>query len=251
MNRWLCCGIVVLIAGCSGGTSPEQQTLFADAEAAFAEAENVDDYLRVAGTYQRLLDDGVHSPAVLCNQGNAFMRAEQPGRAIACYRQALRLTPANGAIRTNLNNALLKTEGINPPTDWFRRFVFWHDWVGYRGKFWLATFCVLLAGGVLVSGRWLRSRFVQRVGLCLSVFAIVCIASAVYDWRRFSQPAGVVIQDNTTARTGNGESYEAAFETPLREGVELRVLETRGDWLRVQPHSRGECWLRSNAVLVY
>ncbi len=250
--RWMVlAGFFAVASGCSNGATNEQQTSFSDAEAAFAAAQSTEDYLRVAGTYQRLLDEGLRSSTVLCNQGNAFMRAEQPGRAIACYRQALRLSPWQSAVRSNLGSALLKTGGSNPPTDWFRRIVFWHDWVGYRGKYFLATFGVLLAAGLLLLAKWRRSSFVQRIGLCVSAFALVCILSALYDWHRFSKPVGVVVQAETVARTGNGIAYEAAFEEPLREGTELDVLETRGDWLRVELRDRGECWLLSDAVLVY
>ena len=91
---------------------------------------------------QEILDRGLLSGAVLYNQGNAFMRAGQRGRAIAAYRQARRYL---GPIRS-----------WRPiwPTPWeisparrrplVEHLLFWQDWISYPAKFQL-------------SGLWRRS----------------------------------------------------------------------------------------------
>ena len=61
--------------------------------------------------YQAILDRGYVSGVVLYNQGNAFMRAGQRGRAVAAYRQARRYLGPDPFLEANLAYAL----GNQPP----------------------------------------------------------------------------------------------------------------------------------------
>ena len=99
-------------AGCARSPDMESAQQFQAAQATFDAAETPEDFLRAAGLYQAILDRGYQSGAVLYNQGNAFMRAGQRGRAIACYRQAQRYRPRDPYLDHNLRYAL----GSSTPT---------------------------------------------------------------------------------------------------------------------------------------
>lgn len=255
MNRIVQCLIVAQVAfvsvGCSRGPTPAEQKRFEQAEASFAEAATPEEFLRVAGTYQQLLDDGLGSATVLFNQGNAFVRAEQPGRAIACYRQALRLRPRSAAIRANLETVLAKTGGAESPPGWFSRLIFWHDDIGYGDKFVLVSVMLSLTAMLVLAGRVWPGRLIFRTALVLSMLSLLAVTSVLYDWNRYERhEQGVVTSPEVTPRKGNGESYQPAFNRPLTEGTEFEVVEHRGHWLRVRV-AAGECWLPDSDVVVY
>ena len=244
--------LVLAAVGCGTSPSASQRLKFEEAERAFQAAKSADDYLLVAGTYQEIVDSGMSSATVFFNQGNAFMQAEQPGYAIASYRQALRFAPTDSSIHNNLQAALRKTGGSDPPDNWVRRVLFWQDWIGYASKFKLATGFLVLTSLCLIFARLLANRSLRTCGIVLLIGSVVTTASAVYDWYRFEhQVSGVVVTGQVIARKGNDTTYEPAFNAPLREGTEFRVLETRGDWSRVMVGDVGEGWLPSESVATY
>ena len=102
----LVAGSLAASSGCGGRVDPTMFSQFQRAQEAFDQAQQPDEFLRVAALYQEMLDTGLVSGAVLYNQGNAFMRAGQRGRALACYRQAVRYRPRDPYLAANLNYAL-------------------------------------------------------------------------------------------------------------------------------------------------
>ena len=84
---------LVVSSGCGRGVDLDVSRTFQEAQETFDDAEAPEDFLRAAGLYQSILERGVVSGVVLYNQGNAYMRAGQRGRAIAAYRQAQRYRP--------------------------------------------------------------------------------------------------------------------------------------------------------------
>ena len=92
--------------GCGRGVDFEAAHAFQQAQTAFDQAASPEDFLKVAGMYQSILDRGLVSGAVLYNQGNAMMRAGERGRAIAAYREATRYRPTDPYLQANLRYAL-------------------------------------------------------------------------------------------------------------------------------------------------
>ena len=81
---------------------------------------------------------------------------------------------------------------------------------------------------------------------------VVFAFSAGYDWFRFDATQhGVVIQPQTIARKGNAASYEPAFNKPLPEATEFRLMERRGDWLLVRLPDGNEGWIEERAAVVF
>ena len=119
---------LVFAPGCMAAIDAETASRFQAAESAFASARSENDFLAVAGQYQQILDSGFRSGAILYNQGNAFLKAKQPGRAIAAYQQAKRYRPNDPLLDSNLRTAFRQT-GIEPDTSILSRLLFWQDWI--------------------------------------------------------------------------------------------------------------------------
>ena len=244
--------LAVCSSGCSTAPSDEQLARFNEIEAAFADAATPEEYLRVAGAYGKLYDDGVNSAAVLFNQGNAFARADRHGNAIACYRQAIRLEPGNESIQANLDSSMMATGASENPPDWFCRIVVWQNSIGYGSKFVIATIFVVLTSILAMAARRSAGPLLGRAAVISGLLACVTVSSAVYDWYRFEhQKSGTIVSQDAVPRTGNGSDYEAAFNQPLREGTEFHVEEERGKWVRIAIPGLGRGWLQRDKVVLY
>jgi hypothetical protein len=225
---------------------------FQAAQEAFDAAQTPEDFLRAASLYQAILDHGCRSGAVLYNQGNAFMRAGQRGRAIACYRQAQRYRPRDPFLDHNLRYALGADASSNP-SSLFDYIFFWQPWISYGGKFRLLAVMALATFALGVAALLPRTRGAISYAAWIAL-AATCLmaASAGYDWYRFEGVQhGVVTAEETIARKGNGTSYAPAFTQPLTEGTEFRVVERRGPWLRIHLAADQEGWVREDDVVVY
>ncbi len=207
--------------------------------------------MKVAAMYQEMIDDGAVSGAVFYNQGNAWMRAKQPGRAIAAYRQAQRYRPRIPYLDENLQNAL--GPGVSTRRPVIEIVFFWQNWLSYAEKFYIAAAAALLtfcsAAVMLFTS---RRRFWQRLVLAGVVITALLIISAAYDWYRFDYVVrGVITQADVVARKGNAESYEPALNEKLSEGTEFRLLERRGQWLLIRLPGGQEGWIDQQAAVTY
>jgi hypothetical protein len=242
---------LALFGGCGQSTDFELVQKFQAAQQAFDDARKPEEFAKVATLDQEILDRWGPSGPVLYNQGNAWMRAGQPGRAVASYRLAQRYLPRDPCLEANLVSALgSDAPPVRRPV--IQTILFWQNWLSYPEKFYLgaafalATFAVA-AGWQFTGRRWLRH--IAWIGLALTG---VMAFSAAYDWQRFDNTRhGVVIQSQTIARKGNGAAYEPAFKEPLAEATEFRVVEPRGDWLLIRLPGDGEGWIEQKAAVTY
>jgi hypothetical protein len=93
-------------------------------------------------------------------------------------------------------------------------------WVGFAG--------LCLAGLVLLGGLWWR------------------------EWQRQSLDESrpwLVVRDDVTLRTGNGESWGPRLPAKLPRGAEARELTRRGGWVQVELAGGAVGWLPEAAVL--
>lgn len=245
--------VAAVTSGCGGAADLQTSRNFQQAEQAFADAARPEDFLRVAGLYQEILDRGFVSGTVLFNQGNAWMRAGQRGRAIAAYRQAQRWKPRDPYLDANLNNALASNATDSTRSSPMDYILFWQDWLSYREKFLLTTITLgftLLLG--IVSRLLPQPRLWKRLGLACLAWTLLTGISTARDWYRYDFVMhGVVVQSETIARKGNSQNYEPAFTSALRDGTEFEVRERRGDWLRIHVAQAGEGWIPAHAATTY
>jgi len=65
-------------------------------------AYNAEDYRLAIELYNKSIAEEGKSSDILYNLGNAYYRADKPGKAVVYYQRALRLDPTNEDARTNL-----------------------------------------------------------------------------------------------------------------------------------------------------
>ena len=242
--------------GCGSHIDLDIAQQFQEAETAFSKAKSEDEFARVAGQYQQLMAHGFVSGVVLYNQGNAWMRAGEAGRAIAAWRQSQRYRPRDPYLTANLQSALTSCRSqasVNPEVGVAGYVFFWQNWLSYPEKFVLTTMLLVsvCAAGVL-GPLVVQRRLVRRLTLMIGVLFVVAAVSSTWDWQRYDQTLrGVVVEGQIEARKGNSESYEAAFTEPLREGSEFVVLEERANWLNIRISGLGAAWIPSRVAVTY
>lgn len=239
---------VAILSGCARPLDPAGVKRFNEAQRWFDQARGRDDYLRAASLYQEILDSGFRSGAVLYNQGNAYMRAGQRGRALAAYAEAMRYRPRDPQLRANL---ALARGGGDERVPLVETVFFWQNVLSYREKYalvgLLGTLAATLAAGAIL---WPQRRLGWSAGGAVLVLAVAC-ASAIYDWHRFeSVENGVVVVHAAVARKGDSPEYEPAFTAPLAEGTVFRVVGRRGPWLRIRIPG-GEGWIEAASAATY
>jgi hypothetical protein len=244
--------LLAVFSGCASSPDVEVVRKYQQALDAFDHATSPADYLRSAALYQEILDQGIVSGGLLYNQGNAYIRAGQRGRAIACYRQALAYRPRDPQLQANLQLALGLRTPLQPDRALLDYLLFWQDWISYPGKLHATALVASLAFVLGLLALYVRRRLFGRLAWSLLAATAILGVSAVYDWYRFDQiERGVVIRAEVVARKGNAESYDPAFTKPLTEGTEFRVLERRRPWLHVQLPGGQRGWVTADAVVTF
>jgi len=125
-----------------------QASFAADASADFAAANRLyaeGKFADAATAYEKILQTGVQSPALLFNTGNAEFKSGHLGKAIAAYRRAELLAPRDAELRANLAFVRNQVQGST------LRESRWQNWVGTLT---LNEGAILAAGLFWLTLRW-------------------------------------------------------------------------------------------------
>jgi tetratricopeptide (TPR) repeat protein len=209
-------------------------------------------YRNAAAGFEALLQSGLNNPALEYNLGNTYFRLGQLGRAILHYRRAHQLDPADKKLSSNLDYARRQVEpNIRPSgeTRLLQDLLFLHYRTSLPQRFWAAALLSALGWLLLIIRlRW-PSRPPLVAGIILILLGLSFSASAVWQTNdQTKRPSAVVVEDDVILRLGRGEGSDAALKQPLGPGVELRVLQQRGDWVEVHLQNNQAGWLPASAV---
>ena len=200
-----------------------------------------------AQAFEKLARAGQISGPLYFNLGNACFKAGQIGRAIAAYRQAEILAPRDPDVRANLQFARKQVEG---PTLTPRRSERWlgtltvNEWtVLATVGFWVCF--VLLAVG---EGRPAWQRPLRRYALLGGAFTLVPVVLLLLARKAADAPTAIVVAKEAVVRNGPLEESPSAFT--VHDGAELRVLDTKNEWLQVTDGARRLGWLKRDAAVL-
>ena len=203
--------------------------------------------------FQRLVDDGAVNGPLLYNLGNAQLQQGKTGAAIASYLRAQRLMPGDARLQANLAHArsLVKDRmdlggGLlyEDVAGW------WHLlaqpsrwWLGLAA--WLAAWSLVIAR-MLAPGLPIARAFPPALAWAIGLAGGVLLATVAADaFAPTLRPQGVTLVDGVEVRKGNGEGFQKAFEQPLSQGVEFRVIDERPGWVQIRlPDGKGG-WIRA------
>jgi hypothetical protein len=192
------------------------------------------EFRTAAERYEELIAAGHANGRLYINLGSAYLGAGDVGRAVLNYRRAEQVCPGDDRLRSGLDQALQRVEGVSAPrlSWWLRATGATH--LGVAARAWAGGGLYLTGWLLLVGWRWFGNRALALGGGLTLLVGLASLGSAggqlAYDAVR---PAGVVCAEGVILRQGNGPSFPACREQPLPPGCEFRVLQQTGGWQRV------------------
>ena len=210
-----------------------------------------------AGFSALLKEDGYDSAALRRNLAIAQLRLGEHGRAIANLHHARVLGAHDGDTQRLLGiaraGAGVDRRAIEHATA-YRVVRTVDEFLPRHARMWMSIGFAGLGWALVAFGAWgaggARLRALQAGALMVLATAVVStvVGAEVVDRR---ETVGVVIADEAITRTGPGaRGFPAAFDEPLRAGVEFRVLDERARWTRAEFGDGSSAWVRTNDVEV-
>lgn len=203
-------------------------------------------FAEAAKVYETLLTNGPAPAALHFNLGTARFKSGQPGRAIFHYHQALRLTPRDPDIRGNLQ-FVRRSLGASVEASLgqqFLRALNLDEWAWLAGGG-LGIWFLLLGLGEALPGR--RAGFAWLTKTSGFTACLLAALLAAAHTERHQAGEAVVAVAEAAVRPGPLAESKAAFS--LRDGTEVLVLDTKGDWLQVRAGSQRVGWLKRETLL--
>lgn len=211
------------------------------------------DYDAAVAAYEELDRQGVLSPDLFFNLGNAYYRRDRLGPAIWAYERAAALDPDDDDVRYNLAQARKaaarrardKIEGEDRDPLWVRVVTAlppstetWLFVAAYVGLF--AVLFVRRRAGA-------DARTALGAGAALLGVAALFTGGLLLGRTHLERvPFAIILPDAAAVREGADVNYRTSFE--LHAGLRVRLLERDQDWLRIRLGNGLEGWVRRQDV---
>lgn len=258
----LLCGLAISVAQGQSSLSPaRQREILREALSAYDQAvamarESPDramGSLRAAAAgFQALIDAGVQNADLEYNLGNTYFRLGELGRAVLHYRRAARLDPHDPRLTANLRYARDRVEPRITPSGeqrLSRQLLFWHYQTSLRQRTWLLVSLSVIGWALAFVWLWWPRRPLLITGLVIAALGLAAGGSILWQLRaEATHPPAVVVDHVVPLRLGRDENADLALRQPLGPGVELVILDRRGDWLEVRLPNAQTGWLPANAI---
>jgi tetratricopeptide (TPR) repeat protein len=244
---WLGCqvglGIWTVTARASGDVGRDPESAFQEANRLY----ELGDFETAAAAYEQLLDEVPGSAPLHFNLGNALFKSGRIGRAIWHYRTAFDLSPRDADIRANLEFArnLVGTPVREGRIRRWVKLLTVDEWSVVSG---LLFWCVM--GGMVIGQ--LRPPLGRSLRFWVRIVALAWVVSAL--------ALGVALHGQLGSRTAIlvaegairfGPFEESQTHFAGRDGLELRVLDSREGWVQVEDSKQSSGWLDRSLVLIY
>lgn len=229
--------------------------IFTRSNALFESARSEEELRQAAAGYETLLRKGPRNGHLHYNLGNTYLRLGDHGRAILHFRRALRYIPDDPYARAMLDEARRQVReqspGLyrqEPRDDLLNTLFFWHFQTSFRGR--LTVLVIASAAFWLLLAVRLRARLpLHRFALAtLLVVSIITGTSLALETLAGTGLDAVVTADEVEVRSGKGLEFELALDRPVPSGVEVTVLETRGQWHLIQFPDTSVGWVPEHTV---
>jgi len=214
-----------------------------------------------AGQYQAALDKysqiarlGQESSALYFNMGNCYYKMQDLGRAILFYERALRLSPGDEDIQTNLGIAQLATpDKIERQPDFiltrlvraYCRLLPRNVQIGLV----IGLYLGLMAGVIL----WVLTRgrvigiWAGRASVVLAVLLLLAGASLAGRWsEERNRREAVILATKVDVMSAPGAQAVEVFS--LHAGAKVTLDRSSGDWVEIILPDRKSGWVKRQAL---
>ncbi|MCH2184303.1 SH3 domain-containing protein [Myxococcota bacterium] len=213
----------------------ERMALFSRAEHFFSDA----------------IERGARNASIETNRANAALQAERRGHAIWGYRRALSIDPSHRPARRNLELAragLREAVPIPEPGGLADSFFFWRStFPPQKLKMW-AALC-FFAACLGLATNLSRPGFTPRlVSLFFGMAWLGLMAPSWIAEQRDTRQTGVLIAEETTARSADARHAPPRLVTPLPAGTEFFIIQDRENWIEIELYNGLRAWVPGSAA---
>lgn len=214
------------------------------------------DYTAAISVYEGILKLGQESPEVYFNMGNCYYKLNQVAPAIYNFEKAKRLSPNDSEIQNNLAFAQkMAIDDIKevPKVGFSKVLQDFTSQLHYDTWAWLAVVLGLLFlasfVGYYFSYNTLYKRLFFTGMLVLLLSIVVSLASGFYEQSRWkSEQYAIVFAESVSVKSEPNASAAQAFM--LHAGTKVQVLETIGNYYKIQLADLKEGWLLQNEAKI-
>lgn len=205
-----------------------------------------EDYYKAIELYEQAVSN-TNNGKLYYNLGNAYFKSGQIGRALLNYNRARFLAPRDRDINTNIqflrNYRIDKNLNIESPIIKLISSIF--HLFSFREAMFLATILFLITIILIVLSIIFYQRIFSYIAIAIGViFLYLFITWQVWQSEK-SSPRAVVVNQEVTLRSGPGQEYKDILIG--HDGLEVRIIESRGEYSLVQ-FPGGGGWVESNSI---
>lgn len=252
----LACGLIASASLVSAATNDSSERLTRALDAYARAQGETDRDARRAGFQQAeqgfaaLIAAGHESPELYTNLGNAALQAGRIGEAVLAYQRALRIEPTAVTAQQNLAHvrSLLPSWVPRPSGVEARGVMNLDRRIPAAQRSLAAAACfAAMALALVVAGRRPAGPW-RGFALVLGAAWLLLLASVVAGEGRSPARLAVLTAEATPARSSDSALAPLAFPDPLPSGVEVELLEERGEFARVRLANGRDVWVRASGV---
>ena len=240
--------IAALLFGISAFAANEP--LWDDAAADYA-AGNWDQALEKYLQIERM---GQTSDLLCYNIANSYYKTGQLGEAILYWEKALKLNPANADARFNLDIA---RESVLDRIEVVPEFILikWVRDVKYllssNAWAWVALALMLLVAVCLLGFRFFAARGARTLSFVVAcILFVLALASFLFSVSErhdvMARDSAIVMIPVSSVKSSPGEDGKSLFI--LHEGTKIKLLDTLGEWYKVEISDGRQGWMRAGDV---
>jgi tetratricopeptide (TPR) repeat protein len=218
-----------------------------------------EDYRGAIEKYYKIFNIGIEDTAVYFNTANAFAKMGEYGKAVYFYERVLKIKPRDSATQKNLSivRAVLARQISNKEKDVSLRprETVWEgaaSWFSPNELVVIFLFFYYLFFGMLIVRKFMKKP-VARIGASIFVFFFLAMwilsgAMVLLKYRvDFLRREGVVV-DRGLVVSREGPTLESVRKFDVIEGQRITILESRGQWYKIEDEKDRVGWLQRSQI---
>ena len=187
--------------------------------------------------YNQLLDNGVKSPELYYNLGNANLKMQKVGIALLNFERAIRMAPRDADIKFNLAFA---RKMCGEPDDSFIEniLMFLPNQFTLNQLAILCSTIFIILSGILIA--YFSKNNNKLLFVTLATFGILILSSVFFGIKLNTEKLSnfaIVIKNPAEVRNGPSDSNSVGFTLP--EGRKVLILGKSGQWVAIGLKAEG------------
>ena len=192
-------------------------------------------YAQALENYKQALSNKFIPPELYFNLGNTYYKLGSLGMAIANYKIAKSSIPRDRELINNLEKTQQQVQDnvsypkINPA---IKTLLIPLYFFGLDEILWIFAGITSIISLFLIIGVCFNAAFAKKyIPLLLILWIFAAIPATYYIWNFYNHSSAVVCVSEAPLFSGPADSYTKIAS--LRDGCEVKVLDTIGDWTKI------------------